>query len=204
MSNYKSETKEAYDKFAPEFEKKFEEHFYKYVQEKADKYIILLKGKTILDLGSGPGNHAIYFKQKGLNVFCLDNSEEMIKLCKEKGLYAKLGDIEDLKFAPESFDGVWAYASLLHIPKEKIGTILEKIYLILKKEGLLAIALKEGSGEGFETDERYPGSKRWFSYYSEEEIGGIFGKYFVIKAHSKTVGKKTIFNHYILKKKSIS
>lgn len=181
MMNYKKETIKAYDTYPKLFDKKFGEHF-EYVKKDADAFIKELKGKRILDLGSGPGNHALYFKKKGFDVLCLDFSDEMLKLCKKKGLKTIKMDIEKLKFPKESFDGVWAYASLLHVPKKGINPIIKKIRAALKKDGILAIALKEGEGAGLEENESYPNTKRYFSYYTKNEIRNIFGKYFKIQA----------------------
>jgi len=74
----------------------------------------------------------------------------MIRLCREKGLEAHKMDIEDLKLEDNSFDGVWAHTSLLHVPKAKLKNVLEKISGILKKDGMFFSAVKEGDSEGLQ------------------------------------------------------
>ena len=48
----------------------------------------------------------------------------MIRLCKQKGLNAQIGDLENLPFDDNSFDGIWACASLLHMPKSNLPKVL--------------------------------------------------------------------------------
>jgi len=125
--DYKEKTKKTYDIYAKKFEERFGKHFELRVKKEADRFLEHLKGKKIVDLGAGPGIHGKYFQEKGFDVLCVDNSEEMVKLCKQKGLKAEVMDVEDLQLPDKSFDGVWAYAILLHIPKANIEPVIQKI-----------------------------------------------------------------------------
>ncbi len=201
MLDYKEENKKAYNLYARKFDKKFGDFFHKYLEQKADFFLSQLKGKKILDLGSGPGNHADYFRKKGFDVLCLDISEEMLKLCEKKSLKTLLMDIENLSLEKNSFDGIWAYTSLLHVPKEKLPSILNKLKLALKKEGILGISVMEGTDSNFETREHYPDTKRFFVYFQDEELRDLFKKDFSIISFSKTIVKDSphIFLDYLLK-----
>ena len=95
--NYKEITKQSYNEYPREFDLYFQESFDKYSVKFAESFIKKLKGKKILDLGSGSGIHASYFKNKGFDILCIDNSEEMIRLCKGKKLNAQLMDIGNLE-----------------------------------------------------------------------------------------------------------
>ncbi len=127
--NYKKENKDAYDSYAKKFEDLTEDYLLKYILEDAKLFIANLPGEDILDLGSGPGRDSLYFKQNGLNPLCLDISSEMVNLCLQKGLRAEVGDLENLSFNDNYFDGVWAYTSLLHVPKNVFPVVLDKINL---------------------------------------------------------------------------
>ena len=204
MDDYKSETKQTYDSFPKEFDAKFEDHFNKYVKAEAEYFSELVRDKRlkILDLGSGPGNHAAYFKRRGLDIICVDSSSEMVRLCKEKGLDARVMDIEQLDFQPKCFSGIWAYASLLHIPKANIQPVVSNLHKILRKNGIMAVALKEGRGEGLEADERYPGTQRWFSYYTQEEVRDLFCNNGFKQIYSgKTILEKYTFLKQFFRKK---
>jgi len=201
--DYKSETKRAYDKYPEKFEESFIESFDNYIQKKADKFIKLLNGKKIVDLGSGPGNHAEYFHKKGLDILCVDISEEMVKLCRKKGLRAQIMDIENLQLSEKSYDGIWAHTSLLHIPKNKTQKVIDQIIKILKYKGLLSLSVKEGEGERFEIHKKYPDIKRWFTYFTEKEIKKLFGQYFSIIYFSRTKREnKHDFLNYVFQLKN--
>lgn len=84
---YKKETKKTYDENADYFDQKFEEYKEKYMKQQFEKAISLFpENARILDLGSGPGNHAKLFHEKGFDVLCLDISEKSLEKCREKGL----------------------------------------------------------------------------------------------------------------------
>lgn len=199
--DHKAENKKTYDLFSKEFDVKFENHFYQFVKEQADLFLENINGKDIIDLGSGPGNHALYFSKRGFNVLCTDFSELMLNLCQEKGLATKYMDIEEWNLPEESADGIWAYASLLHVPKAKIKTVVKNIKIALKPKGIVALAVKEGEGEKFEENEKYPDTKRFFVYFNDTEILGYFGEEFELIRSSKTEGKKNTFLNYLFRKK---
>ncbi len=199
--DYKEKTKEAYDKYAEKFDQKFGEHFEFWVKKEADLFLENLEGMKIVDLGSGPGNHAAYFKENGCDVLCVDLSEGMIDKCRQKGLKAQVMDIESLNLPEKSFDGVWAYASLLHVTREKIPQVIKKISKMLKPGGLLGVAVKEGTKEGFEANEKYPGTERWFTYFTDEEMKQLFSAGFKLIHSSKTnVKNKYVFLNYFFRR----
>src|SRR3989338_3863407 len=136
MNDYKTETRKAYQMYDEEFDQKFSRHFNLFVQKEADLFLSKVCGKKILDVGSGPGNCAVYFQNRGFDVLCIDLSEKMVERCKKRGLKAQVMDLEKLGLLPQSYDAVWAYASLLHLPKENIDNVLKKIAEILKPQGL--------------------------------------------------------------------
>lgn len=134
---------------------------------------IVGKGAKVLDLGCASGYQSKLLKDEGMNVVGLDLSPKMISVAKRKVPGAKfvVGDMANLKFKASSFDGVYARASLLHIPKKLVPKVLNLISKILKENGYLYLALKEGSGEGEVEDERHGRKvKRFFSFFTKSEI----------------------------------
>lgn len=109
-------------------------------------------------------------------------------------------DFENLSLPEKSFDVVWAYTSLLHVPKSKVPAIIRKIKGLLRKEGFFLISLKEGKGEGFL--EFRSGTRRWFSLYTEKEMKGLLKKDFkVIKSWRVRTENNKVFIDYLCKKK---
>ena len=128
----------------------------------------MIQGKVI-DVGSDPGRDGLLLKEKGLEVVCLDASEAMIKLCEEKGLQSVLGDFTEIPFPDNSFDGVWAYTSLLHISKKDASKAFHEIIRVLKSDGILGLGLIEGDTEEYRESSGV-NMPRWFSFYTKEEV----------------------------------
>jgi ubiquinone/menaquinone biosynthesis C-methylase UbiE len=126
----------------------------------------------ILDVGSGPGRDGILLQEKGLEVTCLDASTAMIELSTARGLKSIVGDFSKLPFPDDSFGGVWAYTSLLHIPKSEVGIALSEISRVLKPEGVFGLGLIEGNQELYRESSGM-NQPRWFSFYMKEEIESL-------------------------------
>lgn len=130
-------------------------------------------GKRVLDLGCGSGVHSKLLTEKGMYVVGLDISRQMINEARKRAQKAKflVGDITNLKFRENSFDGVYARASILHIPKKLIPKVFSSVYRILKKDGIFYLAVKEGIGEKEIEDERHGQKvKRFFSFFKIKEL----------------------------------
>ena len=111
-------------------------------------------GSKILDLGCGSGRDSKIFKKKGYQVVAIDGSEECCKLAEkhiEQEVLCKT--FEQIDYQNE-FDGIWACASLLHIPSSDIISIFEKISIALKPLAYLYCSFKYGDFEG-ERNGRY-------------------------------------------------
>lgn len=201
MEDYKEISKEVYDRYAEEFNENTKDYLTKYIWKDAKLFIENLKGKKILDLGSGAGRDAIFFKERGLNPICVDISPKMIELCRKKGLNAEVMDMEDLKFEEGSFDGIWAYTSLLQIPKSRMVLVLDKIKSLLKREGIFYLGMKEGDFEGLIKSEKYGGMKRFFSLYSDNELRKLISENFDILHSSRVELGDATFLNYLCKKK---
>jgi len=205
MEDYKSETVRAYNQFADDFGDKFQSHFNEVAAGFAAAFLTSnLPGNRILDAGPGPGDHAAYFASGEWKVTCIDLSPQMVTLCRAKGLDAKVMDLEKLAFQPDSFDGIWAYTSLLHLPKAKIPDVVQNLRKLLVKNGVLGIAMLQGAGEGFKQDERYPDTRRWFSYVNPADLDALMGRGFerVLLGNKNVTGKngRLVFLHSLYRK----
>lgn len=129
-------------------------------------------GNRVLDIGSGPGRDGLILKEVGFEVTCLDASIAMTEMCRQRGLNALVGDFGQLPFADESFDGAWAYTSLLHVPKELISPALSEIRRVLRPEGVFGLGMIEGTFEGYR-ESAGVNQPRWFSYYGEDELNRL-------------------------------
>ncbi|MDU0200353.1 MULTISPECIES: class I SAM-dependent methyltransferase [Paenibacillus] len=126
--------------------------------------------KRVLDLGSGPGHQADYLREHGCEVVCIDLSEEMVAICREKGLEAYVMDFFALDLQPASFDAVWSMNTLLHVPKDNLLQVLRNVERVLKPDGFFYLGLYGGyESEGiWENDSYRP--QRFFAFYEDEHI----------------------------------
>lgn len=166
-----------------------------------DQYISLLgKNAQVLDVGCGSGAKSRYLAGKGLRVTGIDFSEEMIKLAKSQvpdGTFL-VKDIREPLELGQAFDGVFAQAVLLHIPKADIANVLKNILLPLKPGGYLYVSVKGrqpgGKEEDISKDNKYGYEfERFFSYFIREELADYLVKLGLEVTHisSHVVGEKT-------------
>jgi SAM-dependent methyltransferase len=106
-------------------------------------------GGRILDAGCGPGRDVLAFAERGYDVVAFDASEEMVRLAR-----ARLGDRADvhlMRFDDVSwrgkFDGVWACASLLHVPAASFTDVASRLVDALRPGGAWYMSFKLGEGE---------------------------------------------------------
>src|SRR5262245_50945367 len=65
------------------------------------------QGRTLLEVGAGPGKDSLFFQQQGLDVTAIDLSPEMVERCRQKGLRAEVGDVREQGFGLAVFDAVY-------------------------------------------------------------------------------------------------
>lgn len=165
-----AETIKTYEELAEDY---YNSHFdIGEIKHDADFFIRNLNGRKILDIGCGPGRDAKYFSKHGLNVTGIDLTPSFIKMASKNVSKTKfvLMDMRNLDFQENSFDGIWACASFLHIPKNEAKNTLLGFKRVLKPNGLLYISVKQGVEEKFVKKDEYKGRERFFAFYSEGEF----------------------------------
>lgn len=114
-----------------------------------DKFLSFLPDDGwILDFGCGSGRDTKYFLERGFHVDAVDGSEE---LCKIASRYTGT-EVRQMLFseldAVDRYDGIWACASILHLPKREQGAVLRKMAAALKVDGVIYTSFKYGEFEG--------------------------------------------------------
>ena len=141
------------------------------VKEFLDYFIENVNGK-VLDAGCGHGRDAKYLSEHGLEVTGIDLSEKLLEIARNnapKALFYN-EDMMNSSFKDNSYDGLWACGSFLHIPGEHSKQTLNEFCRVLKKNGLMFICVKQGSREGFYKDLRYGDKERFFKNYSVSDF----------------------------------
>lgn len=105
----------------------------------------------ILDLGCGPGRDLMAFSAAGHEVVGLDGAARFCELARaHSGCEVLHQDFLALSLDAASFDGVFANASLFHVPTQEIPRVLSQLWDSLRDDGVLFASNPRGDNrEGF-------------------------------------------------------
>lgn len=128
-----------------------------------DAFLSTLPEKArILELGCGGGQDSAYMLSRGFDVTPTDGSAELARQAEKLiGGPVKVMRFEELA-ERDKFDGVWAEASLLHVPRTDLPATLNRIRNALKQRGAFHASFKAGTAEGND------GFGRYYNYPSRE------------------------------------
>jgi len=141
------ETTRAYNNIAKQMSKTHSD--LNFWQPEFEKFTSLLPGKEVIDIGCGWGRDAQLFIKLGCNYLGIDLSQKMLEQAKKltpNAQFLKMS-MYSLDLPSGHFDGVWAVASLLHIPKKNLEEVLKEIRRVVKPGGIGFFTMKEGDGE---------------------------------------------------------
>ena len=99
----------------------------------------------ILDLGCGPGRDLVTLRDRGHAAVGLDGAEAFCRMAREvSGQEVLHQDFLALDLPAASFDGVFANASLFHVPMSQIERVLGELHDCLKPRGVLFASIPRG------------------------------------------------------------
>lgn len=125
---------------------------------------------AVLDLGCGPGRDLRHFTQLGVEAVGLDGSQAFVEMAREySGCEVWRQNFLALDLPDERFDGVYANASLFHVPSQALARVLGELAATLKPGGVLFCSNPHGNNqEGFNQDRYgcYHDPKMWKQFVS--------------------------------------
>ncbi|MCB1703560.1 MAG: class I SAM-dependent methyltransferase [Halioglobus sp.] len=117
----------------------------------------------ILDFGCGPGRDLCYFKSLGHRPVGLDGSRAFTEMARQhSGCPVLHQSFLALDLERAAFDGIFANASLFHVPAQELPRVLRELWDALRDGGILFTSNPRGSAEGW-SGERY-------GHYMEFEV----------------------------------
>lgn len=173
------------------------------LQENYDRFLKHLpQGAYILDFGCGSGRDSKYFIVNGYKVKAMDGSKEMCKLASkyinQEVVCRKFEELNDIN----TYDGIWACSSILHVEKENLLSVLSKMINALKVNGVIYTSFKIGTA--YEIKEG-----KYYNYLTKNEMIEILNKisknvklidYFETFPSTKRTLKNTVWGNFIIKK----
>jgi len=110
----------------------------------------------ILDFGCGPGRDLCYFRDLGHEAVGLDGAERFVVMARRlSGCEVLHQDFLALALPPERFDGIFANASLFHVPCRELPRVLGDLWTALKPGGVLFSSNPRGSNQEGWNGDRY-------------------------------------------------
>ena len=111
---------------------------------------------TILDFGCGPGRDLKAFSALGHTAIGVDGAARLAEMARAySGCTVWHQDFLALDLPDQTFDGVFANASLFHVPSQALPQVLAQLHATLKPQGVLFSSNPRGDNqEGF-NGERY-------------------------------------------------
>ena len=109
--------------------------------------------QCILDVGCGSGRDSNYFAKQGYEVTAIDASAELIQWAEQHHMSSRMTWVH-LDFSSiakqaweNKFTGIWACASLLHVPFLELPFIINSLLDTFTDDGVMYVSFKYGKGE---------------------------------------------------------
>lgn len=135
----------------------------------------------ILDFGCGPGRDLRTFQRLGHTPVGLDGAEEFVRMARaDTGCEVWRQDFLALSLPEQRFDGVFANASLFHVPAGELPRVLAEIHDTLKPGGVLFASNPRGDNDEGWNGDRYgvyhdlPSWQRYLTAAGFTEIGHYY------------------------------
>lgn len=180
LQSINSFTRQAYNLAAQKYHDLFHNEMNKkeYDRKLLDSFAARFnKNSLICDAGCGPSAHiGRYLFDKGMKVVGVDISEKCIELAKLHNSEMKFecADISSMPFDDNSFDGLISYYSIINTPKNYVNNLFDEFHRVLKPNGYLLVAVKEGTTEGFIDDLIGIKTKSYFTLFTLDDIISYF------------------------------
>lgn len=112
------------------------------------RYVTATPPFSILDFGCGPGRDLKAFTARGHHPVGLDGAVDFVRMAEEtSGCQVWLQDFLQLDLPAAHFDGIYANASLFHVPSKALPRILKELHATLKPGGTIFCSNPHGKND---------------------------------------------------------
>lgn len=127
----------------------------------------------ILDFGCGPGRDLAYFKSLGHRPVGLEGSEVFCAMARNySGCDVLHQHFLSLDLPAGHFDGIFANASMFHVPSQELPRVLRQLHDTLRPGGILFTSNPRGNGEGW-SGQRYGNFMEYEESRAHLEVSGF-------------------------------
>lgn len=117
---------------------------------------------TILDFGCGPGRDLAWFKSQGHEPVGLEGTPSFVEMARSfSGCEVLHQDFLHLGLPPARFHGVFANASLFHVPRSELARVLGELRASLRPRGVLFASNPRGDDDEGWNGERFGSFHTW-------------------------------------------
>jgi SAM-dependent methyltransferase len=168
-----------------------------WVATEIDAFVAALGGAgRVLEIGSGGGRDALALEARGISVRRTDIAQGFVDLLRAGGFDAAqfdplTDDLSDPQRPGTPYDGVWACACLIHVARDDMGRVLERLATATRTGGRLHASVRDGDGEDVTTEGGAEEPRRYVeTYWREPELrAALTDAGWTVDAVRKCVGR---------------
>ena len=171
--SFTQKTIEAYETHQDLFLQEWNSPRYKVPPHLKDFVCYLPKAGRLLDLGCGPAQDSRYLGRQGFHVCGVDLTWSFLQAARtcDPRLPLIHADMRYLPFHGQAFDGIWAAASLIHLPKPTLPRLFKVLFSLTKPGGFLGLTMMHGKGAGVFPLQWIPG--RYLAKWLKPELDRV-------------------------------
>lgn len=185
--DHKRQTIETYDRSARALADKFSALGPRTSDIEETLLFVRKTNPRVLEIGCGNGRDAKIIRTRTTEYTGIDISEGLIELARVNApdMKFELGDIETCTL-PQNLDVVFAFALLIHTPRELLQPAFEKIFDALTPGGVFRLSMKQAEAYQEITKEDEFGVRTYY-LYSQQEIRQYAERYVVLKSEVENI-----------------